>query len=670
MNGEEGGPEQGLKGFYAYKNTFGHDAVWLDIPKQVRFWNTTDPYNEPMSPASETSPGSAPEQPPSSQQDAQTMQWPLPDSFVPPDAQSPAHALHALSAVATGDHYAYLHPRVSRHDSTPSSDAPLRSSNGLSAMHPPTPLARQAVDSPISPPVSMTSSTNHNIDFLLNHPSAASPPLDPSLQSPYAQSAREVLHARSASSHISMGSGSFENNVENDHEIAYLLRYYSEGPGQWMDLFDLGKYFASYVPVKAQTNPVLKYAAIAYSAKALGRVKGKRPIMGGNAIRYARTELYPNTHSVDWYHKATEYYDNAVSLLRQALQEDSRGISQESASGEGQWRPADGSDGSFGHQKRTSLSGFPVSRCSSDELLAATAILCVYEFLDASGPEWSRHLSGAKSLIDIAKDSMMPLQLPSPGVAVQSQSVKLSKARKATFWNVARQDMLSAFINTTQTRLDTEDLPMWKDAGLQIDDNGFIMPVEATTSGYPEGRNVMKEDMISNSLVWLMSKLVNFMAAGDELPPQPDSPWAQGVPQRTLLDFWTYLRRQFQICSLVDDDLDAVLPEVQLLLNKPHETTQGRSTIFARFNSYESAVQESQLHSREIVSIALSRPDSAVRINSVQPLYTAGQCLADPRERRLVIKLLREIETDTGWATDYRVNQLIEQWEWSEGDVP
>lgn len=232
--------------------------------------------------------------------------------------------------------------------------------------------------------------------------------------------------------------------MENDHEIAYLLRYYSEGPGQWMDLFDLGSYFASYVPVKAQTTPVLKYAAIAYSAKALGRVKGKRPIMGGNAIRHARTELYPNTHSVDWYHKATEYYDNAVSLLRQALQDDSRGISQESATGEGQWRPADGSDGSFGHTKRTSLSGFPVSRCSSDELLAATAILCVYEFLDASGPEWSRHLSGAKSLIDIAKDSMMPLQLPSPGLALQSQSVKLSKARKATFWNVARQDMLSA----------------------------------------------------------------------------------------------------------------------------------------------------------------------------------------------------------------------------------
>lgn len=34
MNGDGVGADQGLKGFYAYKNTFGHDAVWLDIPKQ------------------------------------------------------------------------------------------------------------------------------------------------------------------------------------------------------------------------------------------------------------------------------------------------------------------------------------------------------------------------------------------------------------------------------------------------------------------------------------------------------------------------------------------------------------------------------------------------------------------------------------------------------------
>ena len=36
MNGSQEGleSEARLKGFYAYKNTFGADSVWLDIPKQ------------------------------------------------------------------------------------------------------------------------------------------------------------------------------------------------------------------------------------------------------------------------------------------------------------------------------------------------------------------------------------------------------------------------------------------------------------------------------------------------------------------------------------------------------------------------------------------------------------------------------------------------------------
>ena len=38
-----------------------------------------------------------------------------------------------------------------------------------------------------------------------------------------------------------------------------------------------------------------------------------------------------------------------------------------------------------------------------------TAILCVYEFLSATGAAWSRHLSGATSLLYIAKVGMMAL---------------------------------------------------------------------------------------------------------------------------------------------------------------------------------------------------------------------------------------------------------------------
>jgi hypothetical protein len=218
---------------------------------------------------------------------------------------------------------------------------------------------------------------------------------------------------------------------------------------------------------------------------------------------------------------------------------------------------------------------------------------------------------------------------------------------------------------------------------------------------------MMKEDLICNALVWLMAKLVNFMAAGDELEVGLGaSTWA-GVNQRTLLDYWYHIKQQFQIWyeglpvtfqpsarieSSRRGKKEALFPEVwysipmcastmqcyrmsqiQLLMNKPHESTQGRTTVCARLNSYHSVLAACQTHSREIVGISLARPDDAVRIHSVQPLFTAGQCLNDPNERQVVLDLLREIESDIGWATDYRGRQLVQQWQWEgneDGLIP
>jgi hypothetical protein len=221
----------------------------------------------------------------------------------------------------------------------------------------------------------------------------------------------------------------------------------------------------------------------------------------------------------------------------------------------------------------------------------------------------------------------------------------------------------------------------------------------------------MREDLLCNALLWLMAKLVNFMAAGDEISDEAGMAWA-GVPQKTLLDYWCSLRRQFQVwhdglpltfkprarvapprmqAQTKDGDNETTFTEVwysipmcastmqtyhmsQILLhlNKPHESTQGRSTVCARMNSYQSVLATCQMHSREIVGISLARSDEAVRIHSVQPLFTAGQCLSDARERQVVVHLLRDIESDIGWATDYRVRQLFEQWQGqdSEGLVP
>src|SRR5207247_110655 len=94
--------------------------------------------------------------------------------------------------------------------------------------------------------------------------------------------------------------------------------------------------------------------------------------------------------------------------------------------------------------------------------------------------------------------------------------------------------------------------------------------------------------------------------------------------------------------------------------------TATRSTIFSRLESYRAIEIEMCYHSHETVGISLSRPDGSVRVHSLQPLFVAGQCLTTGRERKIILSLLRGIEKDLGWATEYRVKQLLLHWGWAD----
>lgn len=217
-----------------------------------------------------------------------------------------------------------------------------------------------------------------------------------------------------------------------------------------MDLFDLGCYFAHQVPVQALSNPLLKFSACAYAAKQLFRVRGRKAVIGGIVSQQAAMELYLRPETVDWEYIGAKYYDKAIQLLMEEL--------SNSGNSEPPMTPATAVDETFSphsaHQssqsgrqtpgnKRRRLSRQP-SSSNPDETLAAAAILCVYEFLDNANTAWARHLSGTKSLFDLAeKEGMMPVRSPtSPGSL--SQRITPSRARRATFWNFARQDFLAA----------------------------------------------------------------------------------------------------------------------------------------------------------------------------------------------------------------------------------
>lgn len=282
-----------------------------------------------------------------------------------------------------------------------------------------------------------------------------------------------------------------------------------------------------------------------------------------------------------------------------------------------------------------------------------------------------------KSLLDEASVSVMP------------QCVKPSRAQIATFWNFARCDYTAAYISCTKTRLDTEDLSLWRSAGLVIDENGLVIPGKAGFSAYVRGENSVREDMMANALIFILSKLMNILAC----PPDPT---------QNDLDFWKRLQYELDVwfetlpesftscwrleaVSTSNDPARAHFAEIfysialcavtmqqyhfariLMLLHKPREAS---TSVRSQLRSYREIPEKIVYHSREICAIALGRPSGYAQIHMVQPLFVAGQCLEDRAERVVILDLLRGIETDMGWATGYRVTELLKEWGW-QTDVP
>ncbi|KAK5171830.1 uncharacterized protein LTR77_003466 [Saxophila tyrrhenica] len=721
MNGADHG-EGSLKNFYGYRETFAKATTWVDVPKDLTFVHTNNPYEDEengqymgeVDNSFHTPAGAK-----ANQAAANDEEYELARQLA--QAAYPAYAtqgLEALSAVASRDQYSYAPP--------------------------PAPMGQQDQQLSGASPQSVQANASRNLDHILN-PASGSGNIDPRLHSELATSPtlatnpqpdRTPEHVRTASYSSSYrrpslraAKGPDERHFDRRQavespELGFLLRDFSERCGLWMDLFDLNLFFATAVPVLSVKCPLLMYSCVALSAKSLARVGGRRPVMGGQVepSRRSKIESWPDPEmaDTDWYNKAREYYDLAVSLLRQALAGGVRPLTSSF--------PEHASPSSITAAQRQ-----PLPTPDSDELVAATAILCVYEFLDASTPEWSRHLDGAKSLFDIANDRMMHLtQPPSPNYSRTPASHVSSNAdltrrwfspgRKAVFWCFARQDMLSAFINNTHTRLDTFDLDLWRGAGLKITSDGFICPSNSQQPDYHPD-NAMSDDMVSNGLVWLMAKLVNFIAAGDAVP-EGLSPFGLGMRQRELLEYWekldSHLRAwhdglpdSFHPTAVLSPQTHTEIEEkwyprplcassaqwwhfarIQLLHNKPHVTTATApsatrpgfgnvvpgNSLAARHASYSSILQQSREHAKEIVAIGLGRSDEGARVHSVQPLWSAGLVLGGTNHedvsdetwmwRRSVVSQLRGIEHDMGWASGYRVQSLLELWglssDWGE----
>jgi len=100
------------------------------------------------------------------------------------------------------------------------SESPLNSSPTNNEPHGPS----------ISPSAIVSSS--NNLNFLLNPPSAMKSPIDPSLMSPEINQALATPSGNTASQESRQCKRS-DGEAESEHKVAFLLRHFSESPGQW-----------------------------------------------------------------------------------------------------------------------------------------------------------------------------------------------------------------------------------------------------------------------------------------------------------------------------------------------------------------------------------------------------------------------------------------------------
>ncbi|EAW07005.1 putative C6 finger domain protein [Aspergillus clavatus NRRL 1] len=488
-----------------------------------------------------------------------------------------------------------------------------------------------------------------------------------------------------------------------EHEIAFLTRHFSTTLGPWLDISDAGKFFSAYVPVRAIDDPCLKYAIAALAAKHLGRVKGAISPTGGALFTSPPTmEVYPNASQVDWFLKAANYYYMASSHINTMIADpfatvSTTAILESPIENVSRWLTQQLKQTGFGPPTEQPVVGTFWRKV--EDLLAASTILTTYKLLDEAGDKWQSHLQGAKTAFDAL------LQICSNYAEVP----QFSHGAAASFFMLARFDYLGAYFPRTSTYFDQDNLTLWRAAGLPIDEQGNLQLESGVSSRNP--MMLQREDLAANSLIWLLNKVLNFLAdtkrsqveqwvgQPPSAAPSPTvaSPRSQPTTTtwlRLCFEFQTWVEKMpetFRPCLRLDRPKDiSKLPEISqmpfpeifygmtscaaamqqyhfgrlaLLLNRPPDVISAPSTAFDRLQGYRELTKEVDYRCKEICGIALGRPQGGVRIYMTPLLFAVGQCFENPEERQIITDLLRGVEADLGWATGYQIQKLQTVWE-------
>lgn len=297
----------------------------------------------------------------------------------------------------------------------------------------------------------------------------------------------------------------------------------------------------------------------------------------------------------------------------------------------------------------------PLLHQRTSVVLGSCLVLCVLEMMSCSPKAWRRHLDGCAALIQ--------------ALGISGGCGGLDQA---LFWCFARMDICGGLISSERTLI---PMTKWMSAGDLLSDYTVFQHSNQCF------------DMYANRAVYLCGQVVDLLCTSGKWE-QRHTDLSRHMDASEYIAHWT---RLFEVLERWYQDRPE---EMKPLLTIPSPATPGNPT--GSHNPFQTllygngpAVSGNQLyhtaallmlkyrpshiqfakkphsilwHARQICAISLSNNHHGCWTNSIQPLWVAGQHMSHPSEHEAILEIYKRIERETGWATEWRAQDLREYW--------
>jgi hypothetical protein len=272
-------------------------------------------------------------------------------------------------------------------------------------------------------------------------------------------------------------------------------------------------------------------------------------------------------------------------------------------------------------------------------VIATCVILCVLEMLSCSPKAWQRHLDGCASLME--------------AVGINGF---VGGTEQALFWCFARMDICGGLISSVKTLI---PISHWASKTLSIENDVELFKSASTFEHW------------ANYAVYLTAQVLDLLAPSSSDPARDEAKF-----RTKWLKLWKYITEWYQerpaplhpIMTIPSSDTS---PFPTILYSNPAAMSGNQLHHTASILMLQNQPSTVRLghaakprsilwHARQVCGITASNEHHGAWTNSVQPLWIAGRCMSHPSEHKAILEMLDRIERESGWRTNWRVDDLKE----------